>query len=374
MTLKALILHDDDQVASVMQDLLEREGFEVEHVRDPYDAMRLATVGRPELAVIGLTALLERDLELVTMLTGADSDTHVLVCFPALLRERAARALAAGAHAYLPEPFYPGELTALAAGVRARVARPTAETDQTSAAASETDRLPSAERRAASEARTAEPGEVEALAAGVAHVIRNPLQILELLLGGAEDGLDDKDLAAIREQTGRIASVVAALSRYGGGRRIEHRSVDANELLRDAFAWPKRRGEPRINVDPDPDLGTLVGAREPLREGLHAALARAVRVTPARASVSVRARERGGVLTIDVADGGPTLDESALARLFHPSEDLEELNDGSWLELPSLASVIRSHGGSIRAEAGRDGGTTVVIRLPLRPVTEGARA
>jgi signal transduction histidine kinase len=281
----------------------------------------------------------------------------------------AAKALAAGADSTLVEPFYPGELTSILSRALARAVVPVA-----AALAEPLAPPPAAPAAAAPAPAEAAPDgasrRVERLAAGVAHSIRNPLQILELQLETVE-GDDGVDVSAIRAELRRIAGVVEGLTRYGGHKRLNLAPADLSNLLTGVFVSRDvgaagaeiglRIGEARVEILADADL---------FRAGLEAVRNRAVRVTPLEGRISVRTRVRaeGDARTVEISvtDGGPALSADELAHVFDPYPDDSTLQDGTGLDLAAMSGIVRDHGGSVQALAAGETGTSILIRLPVR--------
>ena len=353
----ALVLHDDPRMVRHMETVLGDEGLDVRAVESAYRVLspRGESVA---LVVLGATALDERDLEIVALLRETAPHASVLVVFPPNLRERAARALELGADASLPEPFYPAELAAHAHRALARHEHLRAGGSPAAPAA-----VPAPPTPAPAPAEGGNP--VEQIAVGVAHSIRNPLQILELMLGTAEAG-DELDIPAMRRLLTRIANVVEDLTRFGERARVEPVSVDLTALLADVFAPSRRRGAPRFEIEADEDLeGAAVrGAPDLLRTALRIVRDRAVRETPRGGLVRVAVVREGDWVELRVADAGPSLSADELARFFLPDPDTDTVQAGTWLEMAAFAGMIRNQGGSTHVVPGEENGVTVVIRLP----------
>jgi signal transduction histidine kinase len=348
MTTAALILHDDEPTLALARGLLESAGYAPSCVPSVYRLLLEDGPVSPRLVVLAVSAVDERDMEIVPVLRARWPEATFLVTYPAALRERASRALSLGADAYLPEPFYPGELIAIAR--RAAAGR---------VAAKPLDAPP----------RTAQPGGVEQLAAGVAHSIRNPLQILELQLGTAEGDGGLVDVPAMREQLRRISGVLDGLAKFAGRRDIALRPVDVTRLVSHVFSERvARASSPAFEVHAPAEPCVVQGSEELLRAGLKSLRDRAARVTPADGTVHVATSKRAegarGIVEVAVTDGGPALTESARARLFDPYPDAATVQDGTGLELAALAGIVRDHGGTVAALAAETGGTTIVVRLP----------
>lgn len=366
MKTAALILHDDEPTLALVRGLVESAGFEPLAVHSVYKLVLDDAPVAPRFVVLGVTAIDERDLEIVAVLRTRWPRAFFLVLFPASLRERAARAVALGADSYLPEPFYAGELLSIAKRVAANVAAETTAPVST-ALAPETPPRP-------------RPGGVEQLAAGVAHSIRNPLQILELQLGSAEpDG--SVDVTGMREQVRRIAGVVESLARFYGRRDVAARPVDVGRLVAEVFGEHEGPGSRAARVVRPAAQGAVVLASEELlRAGFEILRNRAERVTKsggAEVRVNVRTEGTRRVVEVAVTDGGPLLTDERRSRLFDPYPDAEGVQDGTGLELAAFAGIVRDHGGSIAALPGGESGTTILVRLPAAdaaPAAAGAAA
>ena len=345
----ALVLHDDPRMQRHVSDVVAGEGLEAVAVESAYRALSPQRDG-VALVVLGATALDERDLEIVALLRETSPDATVLVVFPPNLRERAAHALELGADATLPEPFYPAELAAHAQRALARFAHLRAGGSPAAAAVPVSAPAPDG----------ANP--VEQIAVGVAHSIRNPLQILELMLGTAEAG-DELDIPAMRRLMTRIANVIEDLTRFGARARVEPVDVDVSALLSDVFAPSRRRGAPRFEVDTDEAL-TVRGAPDLLRTALQIVRDRAVRETPRGGLVRVTVQRDGNFVELRVHDTGPTLSADELRRFFLPDPDTDAVQAGTWLEMAAFAGMIRNQGGATDVVPGEDNGVVVVVRLP----------
>jgi signal transduction histidine kinase len=333
MPRSALLLHDDDATLALLRDLLHAAGYVSVECKSVFQVLLAEEPRDPRLVVIGMTAVDQRDQEVVSSLRKRWPRACILVLFPAALRERAAAALELGADGYLPEPFYPREFDAI---VRRLGAAP----------------APAAAARP-------RPGGVEQLAAGVSHSIRNPLQILELQIGAAE--ADGKvDAPGMREQLHRITGVLDGLLRYSGRRDTAQQPVDVHQLVGLVFGHNGHGA--------DEPAAVALGQYELLRAGLESLRDRAIRVSPNDASVRVdvelRVENGGRFVDVRVTDAGPELTDDQRAALFDPYPDAAAVQDGTGLELAALAGIVRDHGGTVEAQAASGGGTTILVTLP----------
>jgi signal transduction histidine kinase len=356
MTSAALILHDDEPTLVLLRNLLDTAGYQSGAATSPHRMLALDVETAPRLVLLGMAAVEDRDVEIVSLLRRRWPDAWIVALFPAALRERAAHALALGADASLPEPFYPGEILAVARRASAR------------AAAAE-HVAPAAEPAPPTNGPAAFRG-VEQLTAGIAHMIRNPLQIVELLLESAET--DGKlDVVGMREQIGRIEGVVEDLARCAGRRDAPLVPVDVGQLVEGVFSNGRKHGiGPALVERPANERAEVTGAPDLLRAAFEALRHRAERTTPPGGRVEVRVQVRADngrrFVEVSVADGGPRLSDAGRARLFEPFPDAESLQDGRGLELAAVAGIVRGHGGSTSATSPGPVGTTITVRLPAR--------
>ncbi len=380
----ALVLHDDPRMLGHVHALVAAEGLDALTVADAFGLLEPHDRD-VALIVVGVTALDETALDDFTLTCERHPDATLLVLYPQNLRERAAHALAAGADATLPEPFYPGERAAHAQRALERRAASTGRQSAQDADAQNADApapIPrpldvgrdfDAARPAAPDVlRDDERTPVEQLAKGISHCINQPLTILELMLGGAESG-DALDPEAVREQLDRIQRVALDLTRLSSRTRIERVVVDLNSLVREVFPTGTRRSGPRFDLDLADDGLTVRGEPEMLRQALELVRDRAARLTPRGQPVRVVTRRVGAEIELAVSDSGPTLPRDALARFFQPAPDDDAAIAGTWLEMAVFAGIVRNHGGATSVRAGDDNGVTVTVRIPGARVTAAAR-
>lgn len=340
---RALVLHDDDDVRAVAARIVSDAGFACETAETSLAALRTEDARRPDLVVLSVTALAD-GAEPVALMRTRWPDATLLALFPQNLRERALAALSCGADGVLSEPFYGAELAAIAQRVHARG---------------------DGARRGRADAGLGRPTPVEQLAAGVAHTIRNPLQVMELMLASAESG-DDLDLTLLREQTARMAGVADDLTRFGATQRHDPVALDLHDLIRTVFRADSAPGAARIELALDAVPSIVLGERDSLSDALRLVRDRAVRVTPRGGRVIVVTSSWGDELELRVTDGGapPAADE--LAHFFEPDTDTDAVREGIWLETAALAGIVRQHGGTCSVAVPDENATTVVVRLPSR--------
>ena len=226
--------------------------------------------------------------------------------------------------------------------------------------------------------------------ADASHELRTPLTSVQANLELLEASLrDPEDVHAVHSALGsarrmsRLVADLLLLARADAGRRAARAEADLGEIARAALT----------EIEPLADGGALRAAiEEPLRlEGnpdeLHRMvvnlLGNALRHTPARTEVLLRAGREGGEAVLSVSDSGPGIPDELGDQVFQrfvrgdgPADTAG--SGGSGLGLAIVRAVAGSHGGTV--EADRDpalGGARFTVRLPLpeiqdRPVASPA--
>ncbi|MGM9713543.1 MAG: ATP-binding protein [Prevotella sp.] len=97
-------------------------------------------------------------------------------------------------------------------------------------------------------------------------------------------------------------------------------------------------------------------------------LSNAMKFTPEYGRVSVKIREDGGMLHVDVADTGDGMSKETLAHIFEPfyQAETELQHIGTGLGLALVKQIVDSVGGTLTVESVLRRGTTFHISVPVR--------
>jgi signal transduction histidine kinase len=220
----------------------------------------------------------------------------------------------------------------------------------------------------------------------IAHDLRTPLTRLRqrLELGRHKPRSQDELRAAIDRS---VAEVDAILETFGALLRIaqaessahrDHfRPMDLSELLNDVAELYQPMAEEKrqdFSVDVAPGLH-LFGDRELVGQMVANLIENAMRHSPARASVALRAARRGDDIEIVVADTGPGIPMAERDKVFRRFYRLEasRTTPGSGLGLSLVAAVAALHGAEIML-ADNNPGLRVLLRLVGRRSAAGGGA
>ena len=94
-------------------------------------------------------------------------------------------------------------------------------------------------------------------------------------------------------------------------------------------------------------------------------LANSAHALDGRGVIHVSVREVGNSCAITIRDNGPGIPPDVREKIFTPFFTTK--SRGTGLGLPTAKRLIEAHHGSIRIECPSEGGTNVIIHLPLQP-------
>ncbi|HTN51121.1 MAG TPA: ATP-binding protein [Anaeromyxobacter sp.] len=204
------------------------------------------------------------------------------------------------------------------------------------------------------------------VAAGFAHEINNPLQVILGYLSLNRDVADPRlkdQLAAVGEETLRCKQIVESI--LGLARPEEAmalRPVDLR-LLCDDVSERLRPSAQAAGVS----LAVVGGARAladrpKLRQAIFNLVKNAVEAAGPQGSVAVRIGESEAGSHVAVADTGPGIPAALRPRLFEPFFTTKAAGTG--LGLAVSRTIARAHGGDIEVRNGDLGGALFTLHLP----------
>jgi signal transduction histidine kinase len=227
------------------------------------------------------------------------------------------------------------------------------------------------------------------LAAGVAHEINNPLNIIsgyaELSLKRLRSDQDDEamseaeqSLQVIRDEAFRckeITSKLLSLSRGGNGQHhrqpfsLAHVAEDVAGMLAGLKNYRDRRVE--LKMDHSESL-TVVGSPDEMKQViLNLAVNALEAVNPGIGEVHIDGRRAGSWVELCVRDNGRGMSADVIDHVFEPFFSARpgapgaSREPGTGLGLSITHAIVQNHGGQIMAESEGPGrGSRFVVRLP----------
>jgi signal transduction histidine kinase len=219
---------------------------------------------------------------------------------------------------------------------------------------------------------------VGALAAGLAHEIRNPLnvlsmnlQMLEEDLAGRPGGVEQETrefLAALQGEIRRLSNLVNNFLSYARPNQPKFETRDLNEVLRDVCTFVRPDFETRglrLQIELSPYLPPVELDEGQIRQALLNILMNAAHILKVGGTVRVESRVGPqGEAIVTIGDDGPGIkpeDRERIFQVFYSGRP-----GGTGLGLSIAARIVESHGGRIAVESEPGKGARFVLTLPRR--------
>jgi len=222
---------------------------------------------------------------------------------------------------------------------------------------------------------------VEAMAAMLAHEIRNPLAGISgaaQLLAMTSSEADQELTSLIEQEVRRIGQLVDRVEHFSDQRPMERKPVNIHDVLDRACRAAKAGFATHVSfsVEYDPSLPDVAGDRDQLQQVFLNLLKNAAEsVDDHRGTIKIRTSYNSGVkfsvagartenlpLQIEVIDNGKGIPDNLINDIFEPF--VTSKANGSGLGLPLVSKIISGHGGLIEC-ANQNGRTVFCVRLPI---------
>jgi two-component system, NtrC family, sensor kinase len=205
------------------------------------------------------------------------------------------------------------------------------------------------------------------LAAGVAHELNNPLQVMLGYLSLNRDVPDRRlaeQLAAVEEEALRCKNVIDGLLELARP-TVTPDAVDLRRVCEDVAGGLRvavQAAPLRLSVD---GAALALGDGVKLRQAVFNLMKNAVEAAGPAGDVRVVLGASGDEVEVAVCDSGPGVASEGRARLFEPFFTTK--STGTGLGLAVSRAIALAHGGDIEVENGSPGGAVFKLRLPRAP-------
>ena len=213
----------------------------------------------------------------------------------------------------------------------------------------------------------------------VTHEMRTPLTTIQ---GSSEImsryPLSDEKRKEIAEmihreskRLGRMMEIFLGVEQLSAGERdLAGESLAAADILTAALDRARPAADKKqIEIEQHfTDEATIWGDREFLEYACYNLIANAVKYSPARGKITVRAKQHQDRVYLSVEDRGYGMDESEIKNIFqrfYRTERAEQSGTpGSGLGLALVEEIVDRHGGSIKVESRVNEGSRFTVSLP----------
>ena len=213
------------------------------------------------------------------------------------------------------------------------------------------------------------------LVAGVAHEINNPLAAIlgytQLLLRSEVDAKDRERLERVLAASERIARIVRNLLSFARPQKTEWQPFCVNEALvrvMNLHGYDLKVKNIELVMDLDPGLQLVLGDPQQLEQVFLNIVNNALRaMTTAHQHGRLEVKTRGleNSVRITFADDGPGIPADILHRVFEPFFTTTAPGEGTGLGLSICHGIVQEHGGHIAIESARQVVCVLEVELPL---------
>jgi signal transduction histidine kinase len=213
------------------------------------------------------------------------------------------------------------------------------------------------------------------LAAEVAHEIRNPLTVMQMVFHTMSQSLPEhpetlKDAELIQNKMKQMNRIVEQILTFARSAEPLLEPMNPHELLEDLLLLTRHKfTEQSVVLEKEfhaPEV-TIMGDRAQLEQAILNLVLNACQAMPEGGtltlSTSLRQEASKKVLVIGVKDTGKGMDATLQETLFHPF--LTQRSGGTGLGLALVRKTAEQHGGTVTVQSKVSKGSLFELHLPL---------
>jgi two-component system NtrC family sensor kinase len=235
-------------------------------------------------------------------------------------------------------------------------------------------------------ARAEKLAAVGRLAAGVVHEINNPLATISACAESLEarvnegtfDGSPAREdlreyLGLIRSEAFRCKSITMGLLDFSRTRTSDHVTISLADVIQSAVRLlSHQKRSPLINfqVEIADDLLPVSGDPGQLQQAVIALATNALDAMGDSGVLTLRARNDGDKVVVEVSDNGVGIAPENLPKIFEPFFTTKEIGRGTGLGLAVCYGILTEHGGTLDVQSTVGAGTTFTITLSAVKLSE----
>ena len=187
----------------------------------------------------------------------------------------------------------------------------------------------------------------------------------------------ERYLDVVSQETYKLEAIIGDLLDVarleGGAEKVNAVPVSVEELFRrivDRHQPTIQQNRIRVTVDIAPDAEEVIADAQRLEQALQNLASNAIRHMPDGGALTLAAQREGDRVRILVEDSGPGISPEHLPHVFDrfykadASRAGTRIPSGSGLGLSIVQTIVRRHGGEVRASNRAEGGAVFEILLP----------
>ena len=206
---------------------------------------------------------------------------------------------------------------------------------------------------------------------GIAHEIRNPLQVIMAL---SESIVDDDDLPRIQDDaqqiidaSHRISEIVSDLSTHArDARTLGQSTINLNDVIDKAMEISKHTRNLRlVKIVKDYAKSPIViGSTSELTQIITNFVNNGVDAMDAEGELRLSTSSTKKTHTISVTDNGSGMDEATQKKIFDPFFTTKDPGKGTGLGLHVVRKIVEKHGAKLDLKSELGKGTTFTVIFP----------
>ena len=217
------------------------------------------------------------------------------------------------------------------------------------------------------------------MVADVAHELRTPLSNLKGYLEAINDGVikpDKKTISSLNEEAASLSRLVADLQELSladaGELKMTFQSENIINLIQETVNATQSKATAKnlkLNADLPAKLPTLNVDPQRIKQVIHNLLDNAIAHTGKGGTVTLKAIEKNGMISVSVADTGEGIPPEDLPtifeRFYRVDKSRSRTTGGSGLGLTIAKRLVEAHGGKISVDSQPGKGSTFTFSLPV---------
>ena len=212
------------------------------------------------------------------------------------------------------------------------------------------------------------------LAGGIAHEINNPMTVIlgysQSLAGKIKPGEEFyAPVKAIETEALRCKRLVNDLLTFSRSGTTRLEAVDFRKMLESAMSLVSVRAKVRdikIKTEIAAGVGSLEANLNQIEQVVINLCNNGIDAMLPGGTLSVSAKNKEGLLILEVADNGSGINKSELGRIFEPFFTTKDAGKGTGLGLSICYEIVKKHHGRIYVESEVGKGTVFTVNLPLK--------
>jgi two-component system, NtrC family, sensor kinase len=220
------------------------------------------------------------------------------------------------------------------------------------------------------------------LAAGIAHEINNPLQMITTQSGWIEELLPEENpdciknldeykeaIEKIRYHVRRAGNVTHRLLGFSRKISAEKECVNINDILEETVSFVENEAKNNniiINRNLNENLPKTMTDGPHLQQVFLNLFNNALDAVEQNGSVDITTREDKNIIFVEIADSGPGIDPKIMNQIFDPFFTTKDPGKGTGLGMSICYDIMKKLGGSIRVKNRKEGGAIFSLAIPIK--------